>query len=383
MRPRVRSALRSNTPSSLEADPFLTLLSREAQRLPSYCVSTASTFICAVGCPISVTGNALFHFLASLFSADVRSPGACPKDTPVDQIRQRKSPQLTSNARTRNRRTPLRPAAARNIGASAMVDLQNRKWEAVNQPDGDSASRARRGALGTQSRLKSQPAPGVDQRRTESDCRLLDAAVPGDTNRQDKTHNSSPCEVLDPWHPWHSQLVDVLAVVRQRGIEVRRCRLNLNDSERPLEIPAWMFIRMICRRMRRVEAPVVSWEHWSHLHAFLQEQKALRRGDRAVDDQHRPQSPTGDADAHTPSSNSSAAGSLPPPAATPGLADSVAGSATAIATTPQPTIVGDTPPSPRMPPTRGRCVMSENIQPHRLSHVTQSALPVWLVLPVV
>jgi hypothetical protein len=34
------------------------------------------------------TGNAQFHLLASLFSADVRSPGACPKYTPVDQIRQ-------------------------------------------------------------------------------------------------------------------------------------------------------------------------------------------------------------------------------------------------------------------------------------------------------
>jgi hypothetical protein len=227
------------------------------------------------------------------------------------------------------------------------------------------------------------PKAAAEQRQTAAGCSHLDVAVPGGTNGQHKTHNSSPCEVLYPWHPWHGQLVHVSAIVKQRGIEVRRCRLNPNDSGRPLEIPAWMFDRVVCSRMRRVEAPLVSCEHLTHLHAFLKEQKALRMDDRAVDDQHRPQSPTGDADAHTPSSNSSAAGSLPPPAATPGLADSVAGSATAIATTPQPTIVGDTPPSPRMPPTRGRCVMSENIQPHRLSHVTQSALPVWLVLPVV
>jgi hypothetical protein len=220
-------------------------------------------------------------------------------------------------------------------------------------PAWGSASASRRGALGTQSRQKSQQAPVAGQLRTMSGYPVPDVGALGGTNQQHKAHNSSLCEVLYPWHPWHGQLVHVSAIVKQRGIEVRRCRLHPNDSGRPLEIPAWMFDRMVCSRMRPVEAPLVSCEHLTHLHAFLQEQKALRMDDRAVDDQHRPQSPTGDADAHTPSSNSSAAGSLPPPAATPGLADSAAGSATAIAATSQPTIVGNTPPSQRIPPTPG------------------------------
>jgi hypothetical protein len=87
--------------------------------------------------------------------------------------------------------------------------------------------------------------------------------------------------VLYPWHPWHGQGVHVIAVVRQRGIEVWRCRLNPNDPGRPLEIPAWMFDRVVCRRMRRVEALVVSCEQLTHLYAFLKEQKARRMGDRA------------------------------------------------------------------------------------------------------
>jgi hypothetical protein len=34
------------------------------------------------------TGSAQFHLLASLFSAEVRSPAECPKVTPVGEIRQ-------------------------------------------------------------------------------------------------------------------------------------------------------------------------------------------------------------------------------------------------------------------------------------------------------
>jgi hypothetical protein len=44
--------------------------------------------MCAIRRPVSVTGNALFHLVASLFSLDVHCANACRKDIPVDEIRQ-------------------------------------------------------------------------------------------------------------------------------------------------------------------------------------------------------------------------------------------------------------------------------------------------------
>jgi hypothetical protein len=169
----------------------------------------------------------------------------------------------------------------------------------AKQPGGNSAAAVRRGGARTRCRRRRTPSIAVDQHPTVAGSRALGGAALGGTNRQHKTHNSSPCEVLYPWHPWHGQLVHIFAIVNQRGIEVRRCHLNANDPGSPLEIPAWMFDRVVCSRMRRVEVPVISFEHLTHLHAFLKEQKALSIGDRVVDDQHRPQSPTGNADGHT------------------------------------------------------------------------------------
>jgi hypothetical protein len=73
--------------------PFLRSRNSRPGRTSS--VVSFSTFRFADGNPDGVTGNALFHLLASLFAVEVGPASSCQKYMPVDEIRQLRSQGLS------------------------------------------------------------------------------------------------------------------------------------------------------------------------------------------------------------------------------------------------------------------------------------------------
>jgi hypothetical protein len=55
---------------------------------------------------------------------------------------------------------------------------------------------------------------------------------------------------LYPWHPWSGVRVGIHEVIERPGGVVFRCDLKASDLERWLEIPAWMFDRSACAKVR-------------------------------------------------------------------------------------------------------------------------------------
>ncbi len=53
-----------------------------------------------------------------------------------------------------------------------------------------------------------------------------------------------------PWHPWFGVLVGVHEAIEKSDDVVFRCNLSGSDTGRWLEVPAWMFDRSACTRMR-------------------------------------------------------------------------------------------------------------------------------------
>src|SRR5665811_2410748 len=70
------------------------------------------------------------------------------------------------------------------------------------------------------------------------------------TTRLENTHGTEFRELLYRWHPWFGLQVGVHeAIERSDGI-VFRCNLSGSDTDRWLEVPAWMFDRSACARVR-------------------------------------------------------------------------------------------------------------------------------------
>jgi len=70
------------------------------------------------------------------------------------------------------------------------------------------------------------------------------------TTRLENTHGTEFRELLYRWHPWFGLQVGVHeAIERSDGI-VFRCNLSGSDTDRWLEVPAWMFDRSGCARVR-------------------------------------------------------------------------------------------------------------------------------------
>src|SRR5215471_21587910 len=56
--------------------------------------------------------------------------------------------------------------------------------------------------------------------------------------------------LLYPWHPWFGLRVGIHAAIERADGIVFRCSLGGADADRWLEVPAWMFDRPACARVR-------------------------------------------------------------------------------------------------------------------------------------
>ena len=86
------------------------------------------------------------------------------------------------------------------------------------------------------------------------------------------------------------------AVVRG-GLAVFRCRLELGQAQRSVEVPQWMFDAASCHRMRLGPIPSVRWEVLRDLQALLSSRTQLAERDDLRDAQHRAEHGRGGADA--------------------------------------------------------------------------------------
>jgi hypothetical protein len=70
------------------------------------------------------------------------------------------------------------------------------------------------------------------------------------TTRLENTHGTNFRELLYPWHPWFGLQACVHAAIDRSGGNIFRCTLRGSDADRWLEVPAWMFDRSTCAKLR-------------------------------------------------------------------------------------------------------------------------------------
>jgi hypothetical protein len=70
------------------------------------------------------------------------------------------------------------------------------------------------------------------------------------TTRPENTHGTEFRELLYRWHPWFGLQVCIHEEIEKAGCVVFRCTLTGSDAGRCLEVPAWMFDRTACARVR-------------------------------------------------------------------------------------------------------------------------------------
>jgi hypothetical protein len=75
---------------------------------------------------------------------------------------------------------------------------------------------------------------------------MSDAVASDRTTRLENAHGTEFREPLYPWHRWFGLRVGVhQAIDRPEGLTFRSS-LRGSDSDRWLEVPAWMFDRSVC-----------------------------------------------------------------------------------------------------------------------------------------
>src|SRR5262245_62801318 len=85
------------------------------------------------------------------------------------------------------------------------------------------------------------------------------------TTRLENAHGTEFWELLYPWHPWSGLRIGIHEAIERPGGVVFRCDLTASDANRWLEIPAWMFDRSACAKVRLA---VRSEEHTSELQSL-------------------------------------------------------------------------------------------------------------------
>jgi hypothetical protein len=97
------------------------------------------------------------------------------------------------------------------------------------------------------------------------------AAVDGCTSERNKTHVTEAAEVLYPWHPWFGRVVYIHKVIEHGAEQIFRCGLSEKQTERCMDVPAWMFDRAACLRNRWADTPQVDLAALICLKALLAE----------------------------------------------------------------------------------------------------------------
>jgi hypothetical protein len=70
------------------------------------------------------------------------------------------------------------------------------------------------------------------------------------TTKLENTHGTEFRELQYPWHPWFGFRVAVHEAIAKSDGVIFRCSQRGCDADRGLEIPAWMFDRSACARVR-------------------------------------------------------------------------------------------------------------------------------------
>ena len=76
------------------------------------------------------------------------------------------------------------------------------------------------------------------------------------TTKLKNTHGTEFRELLYPWHPWFGLRVGVHAAIERSSDTIFRCSLSGSDADRWLEVPAWMFDRLACAKVRVADAHI-------------------------------------------------------------------------------------------------------------------------------
>ncbi len=84
------------------------------------------------------------------------------------------------------------------------------------------------------------------------------AGAPDCTTRRGKTHVTESLEVLYPWHPWFGRVVYIHEVIEHGEERIFRCDVGEKLTGRCLNVPAWMFDRAACLRVRWADMPRVN-----------------------------------------------------------------------------------------------------------------------------
>jgi hypothetical protein len=78
-------------------------------------------------------------------------------------------------------------------------------------------------------------------------------------------------EVLYPWHPWFGRVVYFHQLIELGREHILRCDLGEKPTARCMNVPAWMFDRAACLRVRRADTPQVELAALICLKALLAE----------------------------------------------------------------------------------------------------------------
>jgi hypothetical protein len=128
------------------------------------------------------------------------------------------------------------------------------------------------------------------------------ATVDGCTSERNKTHVTEAAEVFYRWHPWVGRLVYIHKIIEHGAEEIFRCGLSEQQTERCMDVPAWMFDRAACLRNRQADTPQVELAALLCLKALLAEVANRECAVAAVVGARHPLESRGDADA-TPQSS--------------------------------------------------------------------------------
>jgi len=99
----------------------------------------------------------------------------------------------------------------------------------------------------------------------------LGVSARGCTSERRKTHVTEAAEVLYPWHPWFGRVVHIHGIIERGGERSFRCDLSEKRTARCMHIPAWMFDRAACLRVRGADTPWVELTALVCLKALLAE----------------------------------------------------------------------------------------------------------------
>jgi hypothetical protein len=85
-----------------------------------------------------------------------------------------------------------------------------------------------------------------------ADIRAMSVGGSCRTTKLENTHGTEFRELQYLWHPWFGLQVAVHEAINRSDAIVFRCNLSGSDADRWLEIPAWMFDRSACAKVRVV-----------------------------------------------------------------------------------------------------------------------------------